>query len=167
MHLALNLFIIFAVWKWADYKNWQKYHATMLFLSFINLVYAVISFHAGAFLWQTKEDFPLNHVVSELAYTMILLPCTVLLFLSNYPKNPVKVVIHFLKYIFIYSAVEAVMVKTGRMVYDHSWNILYSVIFYFLMFPAIIIHYRRPILAYIIFVLITIFGVWAFKLPVY
>lgn len=167
MHIILNLYIIFAVWKWADYKNWQKYHTTMLFLPLMSLVYIFISYNSGAFLWQTKPDFLLNNTLTELSYIMVLLPCTVLLFLSNYPDDPIKKPVYYLKYIFIYSFVEAVAVLTGRMVYSHGWTIWYSIIFYFLMFPAIIIHHKHPITAYIVFILITIAGVWLFKLPVH
>jgi hypothetical protein len=157
--------MIFAVWKWADYRNWQKYHATMIFLSFISLVYAFISFSSGVFLWRAKPDL-FNSTVTEMMYSMILLPCTALLFLSGYPKDSLKKAVYFLKYIFIYGIVEAVMSATGRMVYGNGWTIWLSVIFDCLMFPAIIIHYKHPIIAYIVFILIMIFGIWFFKLPI-
>lgn len=166
MHLIINLYIIFAVWKWADYKSWQKYHSTMLFLPLMSLVYGYISFSAGIFLWNVVPDFLFTHAVTELIYITILLPSTVLLFLTNYPDSPQKIVIHFLKYIFIYSTVETLLYATGRFEYQNGWSIWHSIFFYFLMFPAIIIHYKRPILAYIVFILITILGVWYFKLPV-
>lgn len=165
MHLVINLFIIFATWKWADYKNWKKYHATMLFLPVTSLVYSLLSYSSGVFLWDVYPDL-FNHAITDLMYVIILLPCTVLLFLSNYPRDSFKKVIYFLKYIFIYSAVEAFLFFAGRFKYEDGWSIWYSLIFYFLMFPAIIVHYKRPILAYIIFIIITVLGVWLFKLPI-
>lgn len=166
MHLAVNIFIIFSVWKWADYKNWRKYHATMLFLPLMSLVYGYLSFSSGIFLWKAVPDFLINNTMTELVYTSILMPCTVLLFLSNYPDSPIKIMLYFIKYIFIYGAIETIMYLTGRMDYDGSWSIWHSLFFYFLMFPSIIIHYKRPILAYIIFILITAFSVFYFKLPI-
>lgn len=165
MHLFVNVLIILITWKWADYRSWQKYQATMLFLPLTSLVYSLLSYSSGIFLWDVKPDL-FNHAISDLLYVIILLPCTVLLFLSNYPAEPFKKVIYYLKYIFIYSAVEIFLYAVGRFGYSDGWTILHSIFFYFLMFPAIIIHYKKPILAYIVFIFLTVFGVWFFKLPI-
>lgn len=165
MHLALNIFTIIVTWKWSDWRSWQKYHPTLLFLPMMSLVYNFLALSSEYFLWHAKPDFLFSKTVVELTYTAILLPCTVLLFLSNYPSKPVKVLLYFLKYIVIYSCVEALLYITGRFEYHNSWSIWHSVLFYCLMFPSIIIHHRKPLLAYIIFLLITFLGIWYFKVP--
>lgn len=166
MHLAIYLLAIFAAWKWSDWRNWQKYHATLLFLPFISLVYNFLAFSSEHFLWKTVPDLFFNHAIAELGYIFIVLPCTALLFLSNYPKGFLKVTMHFLKYIFVYGVIETIVYLTGRMEYSYGWSIWHSIGFYFLMFPSIIVHHTKPLLAYIIFILITIVGVWLFQMPI-
>lgn len=166
MHILICVFIIFYTWKRANWKKWKEYHSTILFLPGMNLVYNFLSFSSGRFLWKMNPDFLFNHTVTELTYTGVLLTSTVLLFISTYPDNRVKIILHYLKYIVVYSIVETIFYLSGRIEYKYGWSIWHSIAFYFLMFPAIRIHYKKPILAYILFVFVTIFGVWYFKLPI-
>ena len=41
MHLVLNAIFLVMGLKWGDWKNWRKYHATILFLWFGDLLYNV------------------------------------------------------------------------------------------------------------------------------
>ncbi|MFC5653707.1 CBO0543 family protein [Paenibacillus solisilvae] len=164
MHLTLALITILAAWKYADWKNWQQYHSTMMYFALGNLLYNFLT--ANHFLWKLKPDFLPNHSLTEMVYTFIIFPATVLLFLSTYPKRDKKLIGHYLKWIGIYVGVEWFFMMTGRIIYQYGWSLYWSIIFDILMFPMLRLFYKRTLLAYAISLLMCIFWVWYFKVPV-
>jgi hypothetical protein len=164
MHFLINLFLIFSVWRWGNWRNWKEFHATMVFLAFANMLYNFLT--EDYRLWVMKPDILFNYRITEIIYTVIVLTGTTLIYLSRYPDTLKKQVIYNLKWIFIYVTVESILLFTGRIQYKHGWNLGWTVIFDTIMFPSLYLHYKRPLLAYIEFTLITILAVIYFKVPV-
>lgn len=146
MYIPIILFTLFAAWRWGDWKNWNKYNSTMLFISWGNLLYNYL--YKNSLLWELKT-YIINKTITELLNTIILLPFTVLLLLSNYPDRVGMQVYKISKYIAIYSAVEFVYYKLGLMVYNQGWNFWWSIAWNFMMFPMMVLHYKKPLFAYI------------------
>ena len=78
MHLVLNAIFLVMGLKWGDWKNWKKYHATILFLWFGDLLYNVICYQY--IMWQYKESifaetFLTNHVIITLINYVCQLSC--------------------------------------------------------------------------------------------
>ncbi|MBM7661313.1 hypothetical protein JOC85_002085 [Bacillus mesophilus] len=165
MHIVIGLFVIFAVWKWGDWRNWQKYHTVMLYFAVGNLTYNFLT--AGWFLWRLDADFMPNHTTTELLYTFIIFPGTALLFISNFPEygGKVKKFLHYFYWIGIYSVVEWAMTKTGYIEYQYGWTLGWSIGFDTFMFPMLRLFYKRPLIAYLISIPIGIFFLWYFKVP--
>lgn len=167
MNLAVDILIIYAVWRWADWKNWRKFHPSMLFAGGMILLYNVLALTHKYFLWKMEPSL-LTYSVEEIIHAFILLPGTTLIFLSRWPENGNKAqkAIYFLKWIALYSLIEFLLSNLGAIQYHHGWNIGLSILFYCVMFPGILLHYKKPGLAYPFFILITILGAKIFSIPV-
>lgn len=146
MNLLVIIFVIFSAWKWSDWKNWQKYHATMLFIVVANLLYNLIYY--DHLLWKLMPDFLYSQFIGELLYTFIVFPFTALLFMSRYPKSIKSQIFYNLKYIAIYILFEFIFYKFGGIIYNYDWNMWWSLAWDCMMFPIWALHYKKPLLAY-------------------
>lgn len=164
MHLFIALWAMLSVWKWGDWRNWQKYHTTLMYFAMGNLLYNFLC--ANYFLWKLKPDFFPNHSLTEMVYTFITFPSTALLFLTHYPSEKGKQVVYYLKWIALYVGVEWILAGTDRIIYEHGWNLKWSVFFDCTMFPMLFLFHKRPLLAYGISAVMCIGWVWLFDVPV-
>ncbi|CAM4424331.1 CBO0543 family protein [Paenibacillus tarimensis] len=167
MHLLIVLFSIYAVWRRADLRNWQVYHPTMLYMALGNAMYNFIC--ANYLLWELRPDIMPNHSLTEYLHTLITFPATVLLFLGGYPKGGgrLKVLLHYLFWIGLYAGVESVFALTNRIVYNHGWNLMWSILFDFMMFPMLRLHARHPLAAYVLSIPISTILIMIFDVPVH
>jgi hypothetical protein len=164
VHLALAIYLVIVVWIKGTWKEWKKYHHTMMFFALGNVSYNFIT--ANYFLWKMKPDFLPNHSITELVYSYVIFPACALLFLEQYPASTKKKVYHYIRWIGVFIIVEWVFVIFGRMLYQHGWNLWWSLVFDITMFPVLRIHYKRPLIAYMISVFLCLFWIWMFKVPV-
>lgn len=146
MNIAVIIIIIFSTWKWGDWKNWQKYHPTMLFVALANLLYNFI--YCKGPLWEIQPGILQNGILTELLYSFIVFPLTALMFLSNLPSSRGKQALHILKYILIYFIFELVFHISNMIIYRHGWNLSYSFIWNVMMFTVWTVHFKKPLLAY-------------------
>jgi hypothetical protein len=165
MHLAITLFTIFAAWLWSDWRNWRKYHATMLYIASGGLLYEYLT--KDYTLWIFHPDFLFNRTITIIVYAVITMPLNVLFFLSRYPSNGWKKQwIYMLKWVMIYAFVELALQLFGRISYKHGWNFWYSVLFDVMMFPMLRLHHLKPLWAYIISIIIIIILMSWFHVPI-
>lgn len=164
MHIAVFIFSVFAAWRWGDWKNWHKYHTTMLYVAVGNLLYNFI--YQDHYLWQLKPPMLFNsHFCGELFYTFIVFPGTALILLTNYPKAPIKQVFRILKFVLIYIILEWIMQMLGTIVYNYGWSIWWSLAWNCLMFPIMVLHHKKPLAAYIASIVFVIVVVIIFPVP--
>ncbi|WP_026672063.1 CBO0543 family protein [Alkalihalobacterium bogoriense] len=164
MHVVITIIVILAVWKSRTYKNWKLYHTTMLYYACGNLAYNFLC--ANYLLWKFNPDFLVNHTITEMVYTFVVFPGTILLFLGHYPQTFRKQVVHNGVWIFIYIGIEYIYLVTDRIYYQYGWTYWWSVILVAVMFPMFRLHHTRPLLTYILSVPITIILLWIFDVPV-
>ncbi|WP_408011049.1 CBO0543 family protein [Pseudalkalibacillus sp. A8] len=155
MHLSLGILSIFAVWKWGDWKNWRKYHATILYLISMNLLYFFLC--KDQLMWRLVPDSGITYTVSELIYLFIVFPATVILFLTGYPKTLGRKFFHNAKWVGIYIGFEALGNVFKKIEYFHGWNFFYSFVFLCIMFPMLRLHYLKPLTAYFVSIFIILF----------
>lgn len=159
MYIAIILITIFCTWKYGDWRNWAKYQSTMLFFSFGNMLYNFV-YHDHS-LWKFKPDI-FNHHIIEIIFSFTVLPLTALIFLSAFPSDRKRQLLLIFKYILIYFAVEFLLFKFGRIEYNYGWNIWWSLAWDCLMFPTLVIHHKKPLLAYAGSVLVIFLMNWRF-----
>jgi hypothetical protein len=165
MHLIIILWSVFAAWKWGDWRNWTKYHPTILFMPIGNLMYGLLVNDTDFYLWRYQSDFLFSQETADVFYTIIVFPATVLLYLSNYPEEKGARVIHVLKYVAIYCIVEWVGIKVGALKHSHGWTMAWSILFNIVAFTILRIHHEKPIIAYISSILFSLFLLYYFQVP--
>jgi hypothetical protein len=146
MYLATVLFAIFSAWKWGDWKNWLKYHSTMMYMAMGNLLYDFLYY--DHWLWLIKQHFMGNYVIADALMTFIILPITCLIFLTDYPDTIKGQIFRIIKFITIYFLFEVGYYIHGIIVYNYGWNIWWSLAWDFMMFPMLALHYKKPLVAY-------------------
>ncbi|RKL67436.1 hypothetical protein CR203_08755 [Salipaludibacillus neizhouensis] len=165
MHILTAIISIIAAYGWGDWRNWKKYHASLLFFALGNMIYNFYT--ANYFLWRMDADPFSNHSVTETIYTFIVFPATGLLFLSNFPKTMIKQILHTLQWIAIYGIWEYIFTLTGHIDYQYGWTLGWSIVFLFVMFPLLKLHETRPLLTYVLSGFVAIFVLWWFKVPIH
>jgi hypothetical protein len=167
MHIAMSIYCIYMVWRKGVWRNWRKYHTTMMYFALGNLLYNFLT--ANHFLWRFSSEFLANHTTVEMLYTFIVFPATVLLFLSHYPegKSFFKKAYHVFIWVVIYGVVEFVYWQLDKIHYQYGWNLWWSIFFDFTMFPMLVLFHKRPLLAYTISFFMAIFWVQFFDVPVH
>lgn len=165
MHVLTAIISIVAVFIWGDWRNWKKYHATLLFFALGNFTYNFLT--SNYFLWRLDASFLSNHSLTELLYTFIIFPATGFLFLDNYPNGVKKQILHTLQWIFIYGVWEFVFNLTGDIEYQHGWTFWWSIAVLFVMFPMLKLHVKHPLFSYVLFAVTAGVLLWLFNVPVH
>ncbi|UFJ39721.1 hypothetical protein LOK74_16900 [Brevibacillus humidisoli] len=163
MHFLIAGWIVFAAWKWGDWADWRRYHATMLYIALGNLMYHMLT--KDHWLWKLQPDLLPTHVITEVIYTLIIFPLSAFLFLSNDPPDRKGKILHTVKWIIIYVGLEFIGMLTGRVLYQLGWNLFWSAVFNCIMFPMLRLHYHNPVLAYPLSFVIAVALLILFDIP--
>lgn len=165
MHLATAFIVLYFIWRKNLWKHWETFHPTLLYFGLCNLLYHFLT--GNDFLWAFRYDmWTPSYYLTEIIYTFIIFPGTALFFLYYFPQKHSRQLRHILIWVAIYVAWEWVFGLTYRMEYRHGWNLLWSAAFDCIMFPMLYLHYRRPLVTYLLSVPITLFFLWFFDVPI-
>ena len=148
--------------KWGDWKNWQRYYPTMLFFASGDFIYMLLTYNHP--LWEFESPL-LKTTLSELWISLVGHPATVVLFLSNIPKGRLKQALWVLFWIFVFTIIEIVSHWLGFCSYHNGWSVWWSVLFNCLMFPLLWIHYKKPVWALPIAIMMGILIISYFRIP--
>jgi len=145
--LFLAIISILICYKFGDWRNWKKYYPTILFFILSNVVCILLVYNHPFWFYETKI---LNRTFSDLLISITVYPSTVMLFIPNFPKKLTKIITHISFYVVIYTIAELIGVKLGYFTYHNGWNTWYSLTFNFILFPILILHYKKPLYAWAI-----------------
>ncbi|QFT89658.1 hypothetical protein FIU87_13435 [Bacillus sp. THAF10] len=161
MHMILLiLVIIFSIVK-ADWRNWERYYPTMLYMSLTTFLYEFIS-HSHYHLWELQEDSHFSLMNVHFAHNLIINTLISFVFLSNYPNPFKKQITYIVKWILIFTLFEWIGVRLGTITHHNGWHMGWSILFNCVMFPMIRIHFVKPLLALILSVFCTLFYLFIF-----
>ena len=146
-----------AAYFWADWRKWDKYYPTYLFMLAANFFASIFMFNHT--LWLFRPTFLLaNHTLTEFYIAFIAYLGTVMLFLSRYPKQ------HLLwqtGWIFLwvgaYTLSELVPFYFGLVGYSNGWSLGWSIVHNLIMFSMIRLHYISPGWAWLFSVIYFLF----------
>jgi hypothetical protein len=166
MHIIAAFLFIFAVWRWGDWRNWQKYHATMLYMITFSLLGDFLTYNYS--LWIFSDFFLPTHSLNSIVVTFICFPATVLIYLSRFPfqATVLKKVLYISAWVFLYVAIEYFFIVIDLFHYDNGWHLGWSVLIDVVLFPMLLLHYRKPIVAYLLGIPFIIFLVMVFDLTI-
>jgi hypothetical protein len=165
MHITIAISTIIVVAYRGVWKDWKQYHSTMLFFASMELIYNSISKEKDYFLWKIIPDLNPSRIPVIGLYIFIIFPLTALLYLRKWPNDPRKQVFHVAKWVAMYTFVEGIGSVFNRIVYDKGWDLWHSFIFNIVLFTGLILHHKKPVTAYIIFLIVTVLGIWVYKIP--
>ena len=163
MHFAITVLTLLASFKWGNWIEWRKYHASMLFISTGGLLYEYIV--KDYTLWKFHPDFLYGHEMTVIVYALITMPVSIFLFLTHFPESWFNRLFYIMLWSGIYIAVEWILHIFGRISYQNEWVLGYSYLFDLVMFSVIALHQRYPFRAYILSFFIIIFLIVYFKVP--
>jgi ABC-type tungstate transport system substrate-binding protein len=129
-------------------RNWLKYYPTMLFAALGNALYELICYKHQ--LWQMEPNGLPVSMIPILLLTLIGMPISTWIFLSNFPieKRFIFKVLYIGIFVLLFVVLEYLSIKIGAITYHHNWNLLWSTIFCIIMFVMLRIHFQRPLLAF-------------------
>lgn len=167
MKFTIIRLILASVWIvcayiWGDWKNWKRYYPTMLFVGMGDLIYIAV-FHDKV-LWDFQEDL-LVPSLNELFVIFTIFFSMTLIYLSNFPKKLFHQIIYIIFWISIYIGIELFTTSIQMQKNHNGWNIWWSLLHNSIMFPLIILHYKKPITTWILTFIFLFVIMHIFKVP--
>ncbi len=162
------VFSIFAViltlvcWRSGKWRNWKEYYSTVLYLFIGNIVCDLLVYQKP--LW-AFNDLAVRYPFLCISITAVLYPSTVIMYLSHLPKTAKKCIFYIVLWAAIYSAMELLAHLIGDFRYFNGWHIIHSLVFNVVMFPMILLHYKKPLFAWPISAVLAFLFIWFFEIP--
>ncbi|MCQ6275465.1 hypothetical protein JMM81_10900 [Bacillus sp. V3B] len=162
MYIFINAFYLIAGIIWGDWRNWKKYYPTILFFILGDFLYNFLLYNKST--WMFHDLILPNHTTITILAMTISYTATVLIYLGRFPSGWKNRFLWFLLWSGIFLVAEYVNSKLGFITYHNGWNIWWSVLFTGIIFLILPIHHKRPLIAWllsivIIFTLLSIFDV--------
>ncbi|MCC3646658.1 hypothetical protein LIS77_13540 [Cytobacillus firmus] len=145
MHCILVLLVSILSYIKGDWKNWERYYPTMLYISVASFIYEFIS-HSHFHLWELEKGL-LNLMGVHLLHNIIINPLIGFVFLSNYPSCLKNKIFYYARWMFLFWAAEWLASRFHFISYHNGWNIWWSFQFVAIMFPMIRLHYIHKLRA--------------------
>ncbi|WP_407928631.1 CBO0543 family protein [Alkalihalobacterium elongatum] len=169
MHIIYNLSFLLAGLIWGDWKNWQKYYSTILFFILLDLFYNFLTYNHPFWLFH-ENVFPspfLNHTTISLIIMFVCYPVTILIYLKYFfrTNNWRKRFFHYILGVILYLSVEYINLHIGLISFHNGWEMWHSVLFVLAMFIIFPIHYKKPLLAWLITLGILLLLLYQFEFP--
>ncbi len=156
MHIAFALILVAFVIYTKSYQLWKKHLDTLWYVCSMILLYHFLT--PTKKLWLYSNTIFTNLLATELIYIFITMPCAILIFLKAIKNKKTfrNKAICFLNTIGISITWECLFVKLNFIYHLNGWNLIYSTLFYIIMYLCIYIHETKPLFVYL-FSIITIF----------
>lgn len=162
--IVLLLSFMISALFFCDWKNWQKYYPTAIFVMAINLFASFLTYHH--ILWNYHPDILIKtQTTVELINSFFMLPVTAFIFLSRFPTSTK---LYQYGYVFLFACIYAGLefidhYIVGGISYKNGWSWKFSSMFDCVMFSIIRIHYSNPLLAWVMtfllgFIILIIFN---------
>lgn len=159
--IILVICYAFVCFKWGNWRNWKAYYPTILYVIIGDLGYNFIFFNYD--LW--KFERLINHTVSDLLIAFAIFPCSIILFLSFFPKKRWKQILYIISWSLLNSLLEFISFKLGYITYYNNWTIYWSVGFYITAFSLVITHYKNPFIAWMLSAAFLLMTMLIFNYP--
>jgi hypothetical protein len=154
MYILINIFYMLAAFKWGDWRNWKLYYPTILFFIIGDFLYNFLLYKKS--MWLFHDLILPNHTTITVLAMVISYSATVLIYLGRFPEGWGKRSVWFLLWVGLYSFAEYFNSKFGFISYHNGWNMWWSVLFTGIIFFILPIHHKRPLLAWLLSIIITV-----------
>lgn len=155
MYILINSLYLIAGFIWADWRNWKDYYPTVLFFIIGDFLYNFLLYNKS--MWLFHDLILPNHTLITILAMTISYSVTVLIYLGRFPQGWKKRSLWLLLWFGLYMTIEYINNKLGFITYHNGWNIWWSAIITGIIFLILPIHYKRPLLAWGISIVIILF----------
>jgi hypothetical protein len=165
LHIALFIASIFSAYRWGDWRNWEKYYSTILYFGFLDLIQNCV--YHGMPLWThvCTIGFKLPHTIINLIWILIIYTSTILIFVYHFPKVFKNQVFYISLWVLGYTMVEWILYLNKAIEYHNDWTILASLLFNCGMFIILWVHYTKPVVAWLLTILMFLVFVSIYQVP--
>ncbi|WP_281659048.1 CBO0543 family protein [Halobacillus sp. Cin3] len=162
--LVIIVWVLFA-WRFIDWTQWRRQYPTVLFFMLSNFLYNYFYYNHTLWAFRGVTLEWLNHSIINAAFTFIICPAGLVIFLQRMPDSKAARVYYVAVWIGFYTALEWLFSMKGMYVYDHGWNNWLNIPLNTLLFLILAVHYKRPSLAMILAVPIAVLFYVCFPFP--
>ncbi|WP_047982321.1 CBO0543 family protein [Ornithinibacillus contaminans] len=170
MHLVYIFSFVIVGIKWADWKNWKQYYATILFFISCDLFHNLLTHDYPLWNYQETifwEELLYNHTIISLLIMFIVYPITILIYLGKFPKKLWMKISWIALWVFLYGVFEFINLHYFSLItHQNGWTMPWSIAFDVVMFSTLRIHYIKPLLAWVISAACTITLILLFEIPI-
>lgn len=159
---SVYLFLVVGVYVLAakifvDWKRWREFYPTIQFYMICNLLYNFIFYQHTLWRYKALTLAWLNHTLIEVTFTFFIVPVVLMVYLQYFPDGKKKRLIYLSVWIAYFSVIEFLFEKKGLFIYENGWNIWWSIVFNFITFCLLRIHYKNHLTAFIVAIPIIVF----------
>lgn len=117
-------------------------------------------------MWVFHDLILPNHTIITILAMFVSYSSTVLIYLGRFPEDWNKRFLWFLLWVGIYLSVEYLDSMFGFITYHNGWNMLWSVLFTGIIFIILPIHQKRPLLAWLLslIIIVTLLNIFDVKI---
>jgi hypothetical protein len=166
MSIAIPLLHIIAVYRYTEWKHWSQYYSTIVFAIAVNFFASMVTYNYPLWIFH-KTFFIPNHTLTDIMIAFIILPSTVLLYLTFYPYKSRWIVklTYIIFWVSIDSAIEYIFSLCGIITYHNNWSFKWSILLWGIMFPVFSIHHTKSLWAWLLCLGFSFIVVWYFHIP--
>ena len=155
--VAVGITSLLLGWKLGNWRKIEKYYPTILFLIIGDLLYNIFTYSDPTWSYNKNWIFP-NHTLANLWIMITVYPATVMIYLFHFPKKKRKQIFYIIFWVILYVIAEIFGLHVFNFI-DHfnGWNMWWSLLFDIILFVMLYIHYKRPLLAWGLSIIVIIF----------
>ncbi|WP_102349103.1 CBO0543 family protein [Bacillus sp. Marseille-P3661] len=154
MYIMINTLYLIAGYIWGDWRNWKSYYPTILFFMIGDLLYNFLLYKQS--MWLFIDLILPNHTTVTILAMFVSYISTVLIYLGRFPEGWGKRFMWFLLWSGIYLVIEFINMRLGFITYHNGWNYGWSILFTLFIFFILPIHHKRPIVAWLLSIIIIV-----------
>jgi hypothetical protein len=139
---------VFGVWR-----SFAQYYSTLLYWIIANLIYELLlsSFQVWEFKPVGIDHFLLpTHNAISMAIAFIIYPFVLPVFLGRLPERLWGQAVWILAWSIFFTGVELVAYINDSIIHHHGWSFSWSFLFNIVTFTLLIVHYRKPWIAWLL-----------------
>jgi hypothetical protein len=169
MSIIILVLYILAGIKYGNWSKLNEYYSTILFFILGDLLSQFLLYDHSLWMFHPMDKldrmFNLNHTLIALLKMAVQYTMTVAIFIGRLQEGFGKQALMVLFWTVIYGLNEYLANLWGGLSYHRGWGFGWDIVFNIMMLTMLIIHYKKPLLAWILTVPIIITLWLIFDIP--
>jgi hypothetical protein len=167
LRLVSPFILMIGVWRFGDWKNWQKYYPTILFMISVDFFISILMYEYPLWTFHGSLFIP-NNTITDFFITFTFFSQVVLIYLSRYPYKSewYRQLVYVALWVIFFSLYELIFKFAKLISYNHGWNFRWSILVWLFMFIGLRLHHTNPLWAWLFCFSGTAFLIIYFHIPI-